>query len=528
MELMNVLSGVPISFYGETFEVSLGWLGNLIRLLTVGVGSVGVGIILFSLILKAITLPFDVYQRVAMCKQNQKMKENQARMEKLQKQYANDKQAYNQKVMEMYKENGISMFSSCLPMILSLVIFFVAINAFHAFSRSANIENYNTMVDAYNAKIESYCPDLEQKSNEDYNARMIDTVTFEYVIEVDAEGKAVLNEEGKENVREYILVKEPNGANKKYIYYEVTSSPEAKAYFTEKAETTPYTEADKIYQKTVWKMKNDTTVVEKIVGYVENIRYVEKSYKIDRTLAENDGIIKAEDTNEALVQYFENEAQQAVYDVYYAEDGVLDNTRFLWIKNIWATDASYKSPVMEFSNFETEIGAVGGGCGGCSSSEVNFVVGNNELNVADMGAYTGVYSEVAYNKITGKLAQEKEQANGYYVLIVLSIGTILLQQFITMRSQKEQQKFSSVDGQGGSQQKMTMIIMTGMFAIFSFMYSSAFSIYMVMSNVISLLSTILINKLVDVKLAKKEAAAMQAKYDKRLPRTTQNDKKNKK
>ncbi len=528
MELMNVLSGVPISFYGQTFEVSLGWLGNLIRLLTVGVGSVGVGIILFSLILKAITLPFDVYQRVAMRKQNQKMKENQARMEKLQKQYANDKQAYNQKVMEMYKENGISMFSSCLPMILSLVIFFVAINAFNAFSRAANIENYNTMVDAYNAKIESYCPDLGKNGNEDYNVRMIDTVTFEYVAELDAEGKVAVDEAGKEKTREYILVKDPNVDNQNYIYYEVTSSPEAKAYFTEEGATTSYTEDGKTYQKTVYTMKNDTATIEKIVGYVENIRYVEKSYKIDRTLAETNGIIKAEDTNETLIQYFEEEAQKAVYDVYYAEDGVLNNTKFLWIKNIWATDASYKSPVMDFSNFESQIGAVGGGCGGCSSSGVNFVVGNNELSIADMGAYTGVYSEVAYNKITGNLTQEKEQANGYYVLIVLSIGTILLQQFITMRSQKEQQKFSSVDGQGGSQQKMTMIIMTGMFAIFSFLYSSAFSIYMVMSNVISLISTILINKIVDVKLAKKEAAAMQAKYDKRLPKTAQNDKKKKK
>ena len=484
MELMNVLSGVPISFYGETFEVSLGWLGNLIRLLTVGVGSVGVGIILFSLILKAITLPFDVYQRVAMRKQNQKMKENQGRMEKLQKQYANDKQAYNQKVMEMYKENGISMFSSCLPMILSLVIFFVAINAFHAFSRSANLENYNTMVNAYNASIERYCPDLEQGKNEseaDYVARLEGIFTV-------SENNLEVREDGK------------------YIYYKVTAT----------AEVATLSAKDK-------------------VRYIENARYSEKSYYVDKELAMANEEISAfvnargEGVEEdvALVQYFESEAQDAVYDAYYAEDGVLANTKFLWIKNIWATDASYKSPVMEYSNFETEIGAAGGGCGGCSGSNVSFLVGKNEYNISDMGAFTGVYSEVAYNKITGKLTAEKEQANGFYVLIVLSIGTILLQQFITMRSQKEQQKFSSVDGQGGSQQKMTMIIMTGMFAIFSFMYSSAFSIYMIMSNVISLFSTILINKVVDSKLAKKEAAALQAKYDKRLPKATKDNKKKK-
>ncbi len=499
MELINVLSGAPtISFYGEAFEVSLGWLGNLIRLLTVGVGSVGVGIVLFSLILKAITLPFDIYQRVAMRKQNQKMKENQAYMEKLQKQYANDKQAYNQKVMEMYKANGISMFSSCLPMILSLVIFFVAMNAFQAFSRAANIENYNTMVDAYSGSIQRYCPDLEQGKDESdaaYVARIDEIVTV-------ADKHLEIREDGK------------------YIYYKVTA-PEEVATLSAK---------DKVY-------------------YIENAKYSEKSYYVDKELIKADAekgeavapkavaimaFVNARgegvEENVAFEQYFENEAQQAVYEAYHAEDGVLDNTSFLWIKNIWATDASYKSPVLEFDSFEAEIGAVGGGCGcgSCSSSEVNFLVGDNEYGIADMGAYTGVYSQEAYNKITGKLTQEKEQANGFYVLIVLSVGTILLQQFITMRSQKEQQKYSSVDGQGGSQQKMTMIIMTGMFAIFAFIQSSAFSIYMIMSNVISLFSTILINKLVDVKLAKKEAAAMQAKYDKRLPRVTQNDKKKKK
>ena len=159
MEIFNVLA-TSVTVYGDVFDVHLNWIGKLIRLLVSGVGSVGVGIILFSLILKFVTLPFDIYQRIAMRKQNIKMKENQAKMEKLQKQYANNKELYNQKVMEMYKESGFSMFSSCLPMILSMVIFFVAIGAFNAYSQYANIENYNMMVRAYNDQIEYYCPDL--------------------------------------------------------------------------------------------------------------------------------------------------------------------------------------------------------------------------------------------------------------------------------------------------------------------------------------------------------------------------------
>ena len=84
-----------------------------------------------------------------------------------------------------------------------------------------------------------------------------------------------------------------------------------------------------------------------------------------------------------------------------------------------------------------------------------------------------------------------------------------------MRSQKAQNKYSTVDGQGASQQKMTMIMMTGMFAVFSFMYSSAFSLYMIVSNVFSLISTLIINKVVDVKVAKQNAQAEAVKLDNR-------------
>jgi hypothetical protein len=132
----------------------------------------------------------------------------------------------------------------------------------------------------------------------------------------------------------------------------------------------------------------------------------------------------------------------------------------------------------------------------------------------EMKTYAGSpYSESAYDDITAQLTEAKGAANGYFILIALSIGTILLQQFIAMRSQKAQNKYSSVDGQAASQQKMTMIIMTGMFAIFSFMYSAAFSIYMITSNLFSLFSTLVINKLVDRKVGKELAAKEMKRYE---------------
>ena len=443
MELFNLLdTAIPV--FGQTYDISLNWIGQLIRLLISGVGVVGVGIILFSLILKLVVLPFDVYQRIAMRKQNQKMKEQQERMEKLQKQYANDKEKYNQKLMEMYKENGISMFSSCLPMILSMVIFFVAIGAFNTYSQYSSIENYNTLVNAYNTEVFRYCPALDTAE-----------ISFTEDNKITVKGAA----EDKDAYLYYTVVN--NG------YTAETSAEEVKAYIL----ATP-----------------------------------SKTYLLDEAKISADADFVAEFTAsgaENYYDYFVNKAQDAVVTAY--EENVTNRTSFLWIKNIWVTDASYKSPITEYSEFEAGL------------TRYKFQVGDKKVNYSDIGAYTGlqVYSEDAYNLITKKLETQKEEANGYYVLILLSIGTILLQQFVSMRSQKEQQKYSSVDGQGAANQKMMMIMMTVMFAFFSFMYSSAFSIYMIMSNVFSLISTLVINYFVDNALDKKAAVQESARLDKR-------------
>ena len=194
---MNFLNGMMaetvVPLIGQVFNVDMNLLGDLVGKLVGAFSLVGVGVIVFSLILKLIVLPFDIFQRVSMSKQNLKMKENQAKLEKLQKQYANDKAMYNQKMMEMYKANGISMFSSCLPAILSIVIFIVAINAFTAYSQYANLSGYNKMVKAYNASVTPM------------------TATVEDDISLIEEGK-------------YILVQDETAAESgKYVYFVVSN-----------------------------------------------------------------------------------------------------------------------------------------------------------------------------------------------------------------------------------------------------------------------------------------------------------------
>ena len=124
--LINAVNGIDFSLLEQGYKIGLDWLGQFARVIIEGVGIIGLGIIVFTIFLKAITLPFDIYQRVKMRKQTLIMREMQPELEKLQKQYANDKTTYNQKMMELYKKSGYSMFGACLPMIISLVILIVA------------------------------------------------------------------------------------------------------------------------------------------------------------------------------------------------------------------------------------------------------------------------------------------------------------------------------------------------------------------------------------------------------------------
>lgn len=469
---MNVLNGLlnivnpdrAVSFYGETYNVSMNWIGDLIRALVNGVGIVGVGIILFSIILKLVVLPFDIFQRINMSKQNAKMRQNQEKLQKLQKQYANDKAKYNQKMMEMYKENGINVFSSCLPAILSIIIFIIAINAFNSYSQYANLSAYNKMVNSYNAEVATHTATVDDD---------LSLITI--------------------NGTSHILVEDKDGdASGKYIYY-VVEAPE----FNQ--ETFSVDSAKEYIGNLTGRDKKHYVNPEQLQAFDQ------KASVFVQDLLNKEGEEGEITEDYACANYVKTVAQQAVKTAY--EEDVHNDTKFLWIKNIWKTDASYKHPVSKYSEFKSDL----------NGRKTKLEVPGKNVKFSKINDYTNAYNEKSYNEVTAFLKSEKKEANGYYIMIALSIGTILLQQFVSMRSQKDQQKFSSVDGTGAMNQKTMMIMMTVMFGIFSFLYSAAFSIYMVTSNLLSLLTTVVIGKAVEKKIEKEEEQAIQNKYNNRFP-----------
>ena len=103
------------------------------------------------------------------------------------------------------------------------------------------------------------------------------------------------------------------------------------------------------------------------------------------------------------------------------------------------------------------------------------------------------------------LTVQKGHYNGYFILIVLSIGLMLLQQWISMRTNKSVNELGTVDGSGAKTNKWMMIMMPIIYGIFSFFYSASFSLYMITNTVFGIITMLIINKAVDVWFKKKEA-----------------------
>jgi YidC/Oxa1 family membrane protein insertase len=86
-----------------------------------GVGapySWGFAIILFTLIVKIVTLPLNLQQARSM----KATQELQPKLQELQKKHAKDKEKLSQAQMELYREHGINPLGGCLPMLIQFPI----------------------------------------------------------------------------------------------------------------------------------------------------------------------------------------------------------------------------------------------------------------------------------------------------------------------------------------------------------------------------------------------------------------------
>ena len=152
---------------GGVWGTIIGWFQSFIP-------SFGLTIIVFTIALKLILSPLEIYQKISSKKTAEKQAILQPKIEKLQKQYGNNKELLNQKTMELYKKENFNLMGSCLGMLINLVITILVF--FTLFSSLNQISQYNIKTE-YADLTENYKIVLTTKLKQDAENNASITIT---------------------------------------------------------------------------------------------------------------------------------------------------------------------------------------------------------------------------------------------------------------------------------------------------------------------------------------------------------------
>ncbi len=542
MFLTNLLTAVTsiVPSIGEIANISVRyeWICNIIAAIIGFAKDVGLGIILFTVILKLITLAPDIWSRVSMKKNALKMEAMKEDLEKLQKQYAKNKDLYQQKMMALYKKNGYSAFSACLPTIITLVFFFIVIGAFNSYSQVSERDIFDGMRVAYNQSIENVAAEenssvkkvetTDDKGNvhvayyldygnifakkgisgcfvvvgDDYAADRTKAAELiavygkdiEKIIRADGtfnpdyfEFKKIIDNEVQSGL---IKRAEAAGLKDALITAGAISEKEGVYYIMDETlfwETCPDLAAK--YRVLKDKEKPEDKDETDYAAIIENADFatVKASFEAKAEAKLTEELFKIIESKE--IEEVREGARKAAAEWYEGDGNNARSVIFPWVKNIWAADCSWTT-ALPASNDEL-------------SKKINVTI-----------------SETDYEELTYNLGRYKEKGfkngNGWFILVALSILSMAGSTIIMNKTQKTQMQLSSVDGDNStaaSTQKMMTWMMPIMFGIFSFIYSAAFSIYMVTNSLLSTGSTLLINLIVEKSFKKKIEKAEQEKME---------------
>ena len=406
----------------------------------------GVTVIVFTIIVRLILSPLDIWQKISQRKQSKAMRRLQPKLAKLQKQYANQPQLLRQKQAELQKQEKLHPFASCLPLIVTMVIFFVVFAGFRdlvAYQNELIIEKVYASYTEYDEDKDNL---YAMQAAGDY---VIDFETAK-LISTDENGQAVdVPQEEASALKEAVLeqIQDENGA-----YLAPGDASNTGEYYV------LYSQAFELFD--AWHT---------LPSVGEKNEYSEGLSEENRSVF--DGVKAAFDSNKKdfLVTAYEENMES-----------------FLWIKNVFMPDTG--------SNVVPSVSEYMGG-------KIQA-----QMPSSAAGVSYDALTMPAQNALNKTGTWDVGRWNGYFVLPVLSIALSFLSTWFT---QKMSPSSPMGDEKQQKSQQRTMKILTYIMplimGIFAIMYSAAFAIYYFMSNLVSTLINVIY--IVIVKISDNKAQA---------------------
>lgn len=193
-----------------------------------------------------------------------------------------------------------------------------------------------------------------------------------------------------------------------------------------------------------------------------------------------------------------------------SEAGValFNSYKFLWINNIWRPDNLSSSVVLSAEEFWTTFSTQGK-----SGIQNYFFYTENQAAFEELLVRMHFYNPdltivqdnteflAAYNSIMAPCqAAYENRVNGYAILPVLAGVSTFLQSWLSMKNSPQQ-----TDPNGKNTGKTMMYMMPLLTMFFCWKYDSTFSIYWIVSNIVAIIVTLILNKKMPGILAKSEA-----------------------
>ncbi len=157
MDFMTILSANKLNdAIGKfVYNTMYGWISGWSDSWSI-VGAFSVTVIMFTIFLKIIVLPFDIWQKQLTRSNAKKMEKMKPQLDKITKQCGANRELLMQKQRALYKQYKYSTFGACLPLIITLAIFFIVFGGFNSAVRIHNTKVYETLEKVYDTTYYEY------------------------------------------------------------------------------------------------------------------------------------------------------------------------------------------------------------------------------------------------------------------------------------------------------------------------------------------------------------------------------------
>ena len=161
---MEMLTNFSMVLGFDLWHSLISWFGSWIT-------NYGWAIIVFTIALKLVMSPLDIYQRISSRKQQKFQSVMQPELQAIQAKYANNKEKLNQETAKIYKKYNVNMGGMCLSMLLtmgvSMVVFFTLFSSLRSYGTKKLYNSYaqldKTYVELYDDKSFADLTDQEKK-----------------------------------------------------------------------------------------------------------------------------------------------------------------------------------------------------------------------------------------------------------------------------------------------------------------------------------------------------------------------------